>query len=294
MSFDLYFAGSQNKLAEEYMKNNGCNRLLSYYSDKSIIKQWVEFKKTKPECTNKLFIDCGAYTAFTQGVVIDIDHYISYINDIIDQVDIFASLDIINGSGVEESDKKTYENYLYIKQRIKDPHKLLPTYHQGDRLEFLKLYLQDTDINYIALGGLVGSNKASLDAFFQKCYKTIQEIKPDIKVHAFGMTSKPLLNSYPFTSADSTAWIMTGANGGIMSPWGVINVSETQDNLQKNYKNLSKDSQDAIKKYVENYGHTIQECQTDYKVRCMINIKYLYDFSKNHIPKLKPIRKSLF
>ena len=107
MGFDIYFAGSQNKLAEDYMMNNGCNRLLSYYSDKSIIKSWVDFKKSTPSCTNKLFIDCGAYTAFTQGVTIDIDNYVQYINDIIEQVDIFASLDIIGGGDVTDSDKKS-------------------------------------------------------------------------------------------------------------------------------------------------------------------------------------------
>lgn len=292
--FDLYFAGSQNKIAEEYMKNNNCNRLLSYYSDKSIIRQWVEFKKNNNAAKNKLFIDCGAYTAYTQGVTIDIDQYISYINEIIDYIDIFASLDIINGSGVEDSDEQTYKNYLYIKERVRDKHKLLPTYHQGDNVKYLKLYLQDLDIDYIALGGLVGSTRNNLDAFFQKCYKVIQEVRPDIKVHAFGMTSKPLLNSYPFTSADSTAWIMTGANGCIMSPWGIVNVSENQTASPDNYKNLPENVQKLLQEYVSSFGHTMEECQKDYKVRCLMNIKYLYDFSVHHIPKLKNIKKSLF
>ena len=53
MSLDFYFAGSQNQLAEEYMMKNGCNRLLSYYNDKSIINKWLEHKKQNPNCTNK-------------------------------------------------------------------------------------------------------------------------------------------------------------------------------------------------------------------------------------------------
>lgn len=294
MNFDLYFAGSQNAIAESYMMENSCNRLLSYYSDKSIIKKWVDFKKNNPSCTNKVFIDCGAYTAFTRGVTINIDDYISYINEIIEYIDIFASLDIINGSGIKDSDEKTYQNYLYLKSRVLDKHKLLPTYHQGDRIEYLYRYLEDKDIDYIALGGLVGSTKESLDSFFQRCYKVIQEVRPKIKVHAFGMTSRPMLESYPFYSADSTAWIMTCANGGIMSPWGIINISNNQSHLQKNYSNLSDSARKQIDDYVEGLGHSIKDCQEDYKVRSVVNIKYLKSFADQHTPKLRGIRKTLF
>lgn len=295
VAFDLYFAGSQNPDAENYMMNNGCNRLVSYYSDKSIIKKWVQFKKDNPFCKNKLFIDCGAYTAFTQGITIDIEDYIKYINDIVQYIDIFASLDIINSDKDEKgNDEKTYQNYLYIKDKILDKHKLLPTYHQGDDIKYLYKYLSDRDIDYIALGGLVGSDKKSLTGFFQKCYEVIMEVRPDIKVHAFGMTSKPLLKSYPFTSADSTAWIMTCANGGIMSPWGVINISKNQSNLPKNYANLSKEEQSLIEKYVEDFGYTVQQCQEDYKIRSVVNIKYMKQFSDNHVPRLKKMRKTLF
>lgn len=294
MNFDLYFAGSQNAIAESYMMENSCNRLLSYYSDKGIIKKWVDFKKNNPSCTNKVFIDCGAYTAFTRGVTINIDDYISYINEIIEYIDIFASLDIINGSGIKDSDEKTYQNYLYLKSRVLDKHKLLPTYHQGDRIEYLYRYLEDKDIDYIALGGLVGSAKESLDSFFQRCYKVIQEVRPKIKVHAFGMTSRPMLESYPFYSADSTAWIMTCANGGIMSPWGIINISNNQSHLQKNYSNLSDSARKQIDDYVEGLGHSIKDCQEDYKVRSVVNIKYLKSFADQHTPKLRGIRKTLF
>ena len=294
MRFDLYFAGSQNQLAEEYMMNQGCNRLLSYYNDKSIITKWLEFKKSHPDCTNKLFIDCGAYTAFTQDVVIDIDTYVNYINDIIDYVDIVASLDVIGGKGVENTDAKTYENYLYLKEHIKDKHKLLPTFHQGDKLEYLLKYLEDPDISYMALGGLVGSNKESLTNFFKTCYTWINKVRPDMCIHAFGMTSKPLLRSFPFTSADSTGWIMTAANGCIMTPWGVVNVSEKTKGDKDNYFNFDELTQSQILKYVTGLGFSMEDCCADYKVRTLINIMYLKQFSDDHKPILKPFARPLF
>lgn len=294
MALDFYFAGSQNQRAEEYMMSSGCNRLVSYYNDKPIINKWVEFKKQHPDCKNKLFIDCGAYTAFTQDVVIDIDTYVNYINDIIDYVDIVASLDVIGGKGEEDTDRKTYENYLYLKEHIKDKHKLLPTYHQGDKLEYLEKYLSDFDISYMALGGLVGGNKAQLNSFFQLCYTRINRIRPDMCIHAFGMTSKPLLQSFPFTSADSTGWIMTAANGSIMTPWGVINVSDKTKGDVDNYFNMSTEMQQKVIKSVENFGFTIEECCSDYKVRTLINIMYLRQFADNRVPRLRSLSKSLF
>lgn len=294
MSLDLYFAGSQNQLAEEYMMNNGCNRLLSYYNDKSIITKWLEFKKQHPNCTNKLFIDCGAYTAFTQDVVIDIDTYVNYINEIIDYVDIVASLDVIGGKGDADTDKKTYENYLYLKQHIKNPHKLLPTYHQGDKFEYLEKYLNDPDIDYMALGGLVGANKNVLTNFFKSCYTIINRVRPDMCIHAFGMTSKPLLRSFPFTSADSTGWIMTAANGCIMTPWGVINVSEKTKGDSDSYFNFDPETQNKVIEYVVRHGFTMSDCCSDYKVRTLLNIIYLKEFSDNHKPTLKPFAKPLF
>ena len=294
LGFNLFFAGSQNKLAEAYLMNNNCNRLLSYWSDKSIITKWVEFKKENPNCDNLLFIDCGAYTAFTQGITIDIDTYVNYINNIIDYVDIVASLDVIGDGVTPNTDEKTYENYLYLKEHIKDKHKLLPTFHQGDRQDYLIKYLTDYDIDYIALGGLVGSPKQDLCNFFDSCYTVIKEIRPNIKVHAFGMTSKPILRKYPFNSADSTGWIMTAANGCIMSDWGILNVSDKQKKDSDNFYNQPLSVQQKITEYVQKLGFTMEEISSDYKPRTLVNIMYLKSFQDNHTPKLRNLNKKLF
>lgn len=45
MSFDLYFAGSQCKEADELMVNLGCNRLFSQENDRKNISNWQKYKK---------------------------------------------------------------------------------------------------------------------------------------------------------------------------------------------------------------------------------------------------------
>ena len=118
--------------------------------------------------------------------------------------------------------------------------------------------------------------------------------RPDIKVHAFGMTSKPILAQYPFSSADSTGWIMTAANGSIMSKWGTLNVSEKQKSDPNNFYSQPKEVQQEIEKYVQSLGFTLEEISSDYKPRTLVNIMYLKSFQDSHKPKLRTMNKKLF
>ena len=68
MAFDLYFAGSQCPESTDLIEQNGYCRLHSYYGDKTAIKRRFE---RNPE--GKLFIDSGAFTAWTRGAKIDVD-----------------------------------------------------------------------------------------------------------------------------------------------------------------------------------------------------------------------------
>ena len=118
---------------------------------------------------------------------------------------------------------------------------------------------------------------------------------PNVKTHAFGMTSLRLLESFPFTSADSTSWIMTAINGGIMSPYGVIIVSERQKHLKNNIYNQAKPVKEAFLQYIETLDLTLQELQTEPTARLIANIKYLVKWCENY--KYKPItiqKRSLF
>ena len=109
------------------------------------------------------------------------------------------------------------------------------------------------------------------------------------------MTSLRLLESFPFTSADSTSWIMTAINGGIMSPYGVIIVSERQKHLKNNIYNQAKPVKEAFLQYIETLDLTLQELQTEPTARLIANIKYLVKWCENY--KYKPItiqKRSLF
>ena len=294
--FDLYFAGSQSKETEDWMLAHGSCRLQSQLNDRTNIKRWT----TEPN-SGKLFIDSGAYTAHTLGKKVNVDEYIQYINSIIDKVHVFAQLDYIPGTDdrTEDPGYISWENYLYMRPRVKDPDKLIPIYHQGENPEWLINMLEYVDdrgnrIPYIGFGALVGSTTNDKKLFFDKCFSIISKSSnPNVKVHAMGMTSLALLETYPFYSADSTGWIMTGAAGNIMTPYGMVDASEKNQFTRNNIRNLQ--NGEKVLDWLEKNGLNIDELVSNYRKRMLCNLIYLTDWAKNYRFKGSIIHKvSLF
>lgn len=303
MAFDLYFAGSSTPVTEQYIQEHALCRLQSQLNDRTNIKRYVDagFK-------GKLFIDSGAYTAYTKQKQVNVDEYIDYINNLDEYLTIYAQVDKIPGQhgqektlqDITEAPKLSWDNYLYMRTKVKSPDKLLPIFHRRENWYYLEQMLETTfdgrHIPYIGIAATTDSSTTEKEEWFHKVFQVIQKSSnPNVKTHAFGMTSLRLLESFPFTSADSTSWIMTAINGGIMSPYGVIIVSERQKHLKNNIYNQAKPVKEAFLQYIETLDLTLQELQTEPTARLIANIKYLVKWCENY--KYKPItiqKRSLF
>lgn len=143
MAFDLYFASSGNEDMEILLETKQCNRLFTQL-EKSSINRCIKMKSRKNQ--SKLFIDSGAFTAWTKGIAVDVDRYIDYINMLDDKITLCAQVDHIPGtfgtartkSEIKESPIKSWENYLYMKDKLKSRDKLIPIFHQEESFEHLK------------------------------------------------------------------------------------------------------------------------------------------------------------
>src|SRR5690606_34552783 len=138
----LYFAGSEN--SNDYnpiLTRCGVkSRLISYfYIDK---KNFME-----KDMFENIFVDSGAFSAYTREAVIDIDDYIAFIKHYRKDITVYANLDAIGDA------KASLYNYEYMCNAGLHP---LPVFHQGEDFSYLRKYLEETE--YIALGGMVGSN----------------------------------------------------------------------------------------------------------------------------------------
>lgn len=288
--FDLYFAGTQCKECEQWMIQHKSNRLQSQLNDRRNIRLWCE----KAEGA-KLFIDSGAFTAHTLNKVLDVDEYIIYINSIDDFIHCFAQVDHIPGKFRQpktqqqllEAPKLSWDNYLYMKDRVVSKHKLLPIFHQGEDWKWLRNMLEYTDedghIQYIGISPANDVVTSQKEAFISRCFSIIaSSSNPNVKTHAFGMTSLPILETYPFYSADSTSWLMTGAMGNIMTPWGIVDVSDKNKYSKGHIANLSTGATAELFRWLEDNGVDPQKVFTDYKVRMNVNLIFLTEWMKSY------------
>lgn len=291
MSFDLYFVGvpSLEYGVEKFLYNQ--------YDDRSKIKNLYS-ELVKPN--NKVFLDSGAFPAFTRGIVVDIDEYINYINANNDVLTVVASLDVIpktrNKNDIECAAIKSWDNFLYMRKRVVCKEKLIPTFHQTEPLSYLRNILEFEDefgkIDYFALGAMANSSDpVGRTNFLSECFTVISSIRPNIKVHAFGMTDLTLLELFPFYSADSTTYTIAAGMGEIITKFGRIAVSSLRSNSTR-YALKSKYEIELLREYVSGFGYDLDVLIESRNERVKFNISYLQDWEKHRICRYNKIAKA--
>lgn len=300
VGFDLYFAGMVQNEENEYSKKLGVHKLFSQLLQRSQINSWADAIR-KGEVSSKLFVDSGAYTAHTKGAILDVDEYIEYVNSLDDALTLFAQVDHIPGrfgvsrsrQDILEAPKKSWENYLYMRDRVLSPHKLIPIFHQDEPFEWLQNMLEWRDekgepIPYIGISSSKDKSPKYREEWYWKVFSVIQRSSnPNVKTHAFGTSSTRHLELFPFTSADATSWIQTAVHGSIETDFGTITVSGVQENSKKHIKHCPI-SFETLREYVKSFGFELDELIYDtentkaYTQRLKFNIAYLKRWADNY------------
>ena len=303
MGFDLYAVGGWSRASDQFLMDKGLNVLYSQKYYRSSISRWIENADEQPDKAGKLFVDSSAYGAWTRNAVIDIDDYIGFLNNNAGKFSVIASLDVIPGrkgeqstrQQVKEASEQSWENYLYMYEQMIDKDELIPVFHVGEPLDALHRILEHrhpngSPIKYMGLGGLVGVPKEFRLKWLDSVWDIIMSSSnPDIKTHAFGVTMLDILERYPFASADSGSAGRTGTVGFIMSPHGVINLSERFGGMAA-FNKLPKEAKDLILSLMERtgVGMTIEELIASKDYRIMVNFQYLSDWVKTYRYKPRP------
>ncbi len=158
----------------------------------------------------EVFLDSGAWSAYTQNDPIDIDNYIRFVERNEHLLFAYANLDVVSDG------RRSYQNYLYMKDAGLSP---VPVYHSGTDIKYLKHYLEDAD--YIAIGAIANMTTskriADLDRLWVE-YLVDDELMPVKKIHGFGLTSLRIMFRYPWYSVDSTSWVTFSRFGTILIP----------------------------------------------------------------------------
>lgn len=288
----MFFAGYGSKQGVQHILDNGKLKLFSFM-EKSNIEKHVFGRG------HKVFIDSGAFTFWkikrgltkASNKIKDmtdeeyLNEYIDYINLNEDNIILAAQLDCIPNSKDEEEIQRaadvTWENYLYMRTKVNNPDILLPVYHIGEDISNLQRMI-DFGCEYVALGGLVGKSKRQKEEFLDFVFEYIKNSNnPNLMTHAFGMTSKELLVKYPFTSCDSTSWMIPGNNGQIATDLGTFCMIDSQKNDKKHVDNIPTELRTELEKYVADRGYTF-ELLKNYTQRHLMYLDDIFKWNENY------------
>ena len=305
--FRLFRAGTGTNECQDMIKELGCNQLLSQLNEKSTIMKWVKYLREHPEATNKLFIDSGAFSAHTKGKEVDVDAYIQFMNEIDDVVWVFAQVDKIPGrfgqpktpQELADAPRESWENYLYMVDKVKSRDKLLPIFHQGEDFKWLHnmLNYKHADGKPIWYIGISPANDVSVSEkkkWLEVVFKIIKESpNPNVHTHAFGMTTISVLEQYPFTSADSTSWLLSAANGSIIVDGKTLPISDRRIHDNGNLLNRNPALKASVEEKAKKYGYTLEQLSEDPAARRLFNIQTLRDWEVNYTYRGVDLYKNL-
>ncbi len=255
---------------EQFHRRSATNLLESFHY---IHKQ--SFVDSIRKDNRAVFLDSGAFSAFTKGVEVDIPKYVDYIKrneDIIEKVDGVLLASVLDGIG---DPLKTYQNQLYMEKLGVRP---LPCFHYGEDERYLEWYIANYE--YITIGGMVPIStpqlKIWLDRIWEK-YLTGPSGAPKVKVHGFGLTTISLMKRYPWYSVDSSSWVQIARVGGMLIlPEGkVINVSDRSPNRKvemQHIDTLPTLQREAVEKYMMRCGVDTVRMRETYLSRWCYNI----------------------
>lgn len=220
-----------------------------------------------------LFLDSGAFTAFTKGAEIPLREYAIYLRKNQQHYHALSSMDAIGGT-----EEKNYDNFTKLRSVGCN---VRPVYHVRENPRWLQRYI-DEGHDYVFVGGMVpettGWLMERLDGLWER-YLTNPDGTPRVKIHGFGLTDQKLMFRYPWYSIDSTSWLMTGIFGACLFRVGdrlrKVVFSHESPEARKykgwHYTNLPAEGKRQVDAWLEPYGVTAEQLASHYSYRDVVN-----------------------
>lgn len=274
-NFDLNGTLYSRLTDAEKFHRQGVNHLLESYH---YIHKDSYVRKIRKD-GKKVFLDSGAFSAFTKGVKVDIKAYCEYIKKNIDIIDYASVLDSIGDP------QGTFNNQCQMEKFGVRP---LPCFHYGEDERYLEYYIKNYE--YITLGGMVPISTPQLRLWLDRLwerYLTDGSGRPRLKVHGFGLTTLTLMERYPWYSVDSSSWVQIAANGNVLLPnHGMISISESSPARRqagRHFDNVTPETQAAIARLLEEPGFEVERLRTEYISRWTFNCWAFTEINKRYL-----------
>lgn len=243
----------------------------------------------------QIFLDSGAFSAYTLGVKLRVEDYVGYIQkniDILRKDDGVVMASVLDGIG---DPLETWRNQTAMEAMGFRP---LPCFHAGEDERYLEHYVRNYE--YITLGGMVGVSTKQLCTWLDRVwgnYLVDGSGRARIKVHGFGITARSIMERYPWHSVDSSSWIQSASFGSIETPeHGPISVSEkspSRHDAGQHLITLTPLEQDYLYRKLEEAGFTYERLSTVYQSRAAYNL-WAYGIINASINAIKAKRDGTF
>ena len=301
----IEFPDGTTTSAAQVKKDLNFTQLFAWNADKKALNEFIEYLKDNPGHGGKLVVDSGAYSAWSRGIEFDMDEYIDYLHTsgAIDIAFWVAEADVIPGhmgseptqEENEQAPEESWQNYLYMIERVRWPKKVVPIFHQGEDFKHLRRMLEYRfkDGEHIPYIGISPSNDVHMSeriSWYDQVWKIIKESpNPDVLTHNFGMTNISVMEQYPSYSSDSSTWLRSASLGNIQivvdGKMKTFYVSDRQPNIHNHIDKMSPAVKDAIEEVCKKIGHglTLESLcggGTNY-LRHIFNLYVLNDWANN-------------
>lgn len=164
------------------------------------------------EGVESLFVDSGAYSAWSIGKQLDVRDYAVWARHVASRFpDVhIASLDVI--PGVKGKTPTWMQQFNAMQNSVVHGNilrsaglKVCETYHYGEPTEHLHRLLERRQPGeLLCLGGLVGRPAAAMEAWLDGVFHILTTFPLMPPVHGFGLTRFRMMRKYPWFSCDST------------------------------------------------------------------------------------------
>lgn len=172
--------------------------------------------------SNNVLVDSGAFTFQKKGIK-NLNQFVkNYINFIKkyesdERINGFFELDIDNIIG--------YEKVLEIRSQLEDvSDKIIPVWHKSLGIQEYKDMCNEYDyIGLSSVGKDINEKNAINFVYTAHKYNT--------KIHGLGLSKRPMLDTIPFDSVDSTSWMRCCRYGNFKGK--KIDINYTKNNREK-------------------------------------------------------------
>lgn len=303
---NIFFAGSgfdHSLLLEAGARK----RLVSWHANtKEDLEQVIEHDKAVGDVFT--IVDSGAFSVWNRGGNIDVMEYSRKLVQFLQHFDVSANLDVIPGrKGMAASDitKKVtedaasagYQNYKTITgylnaQGIDAINRVMPIYHQGESMDWLKRMLDD-GCTYVGVSPSNDYQTPQREHWLDDVFDYLLTLPKMPRTHGYAVTSPRLMKQYPWFSVDSASWIRIGGYGQVNTPFGLITLTDRPESMGKagsfDGHDWSDEMRSKVTKYFASIGTTIDKLRTDFKERWSANAKFLVNLEKQMVytPRMK-------